>query len=150
MYERHGCIQTPCGAEIAVDIWVGRRTAGITLNGPLGIMACLEESKLDFNVKNRNPEDNTYRLSDGITSPVTRQFITVMRDNYVYSIDVEHFRLMAQPGTNDGDSMTIHISSRRAVSPTGTNIEEVCRQWGEFAWQQAQSIFGVHSDANID
>ena len=96
MYEKHGCIQTPYGTEVAVDVWVGRRTAGVTLNGPLGIQACLNESKLDFNVNNRNP-DGTYRLNDSVTSQATRRFISAMRDCYVYDIDVEHFRLTAQP-----------------------------------------------------
>lgn len=142
MYEKHGCIQTPYGTEVAVDVWVGRRTAGVTLNGPLGIQACLNESKLDFNVNNRNP-DGTYRLNDSVTSQATRRFISAMRDCYVYDIDVEHFRLAAQPAAGTDSSMTIHISSRRAVSPTGTNVEEVCRQWGELAWQQAHQIYGT-------
>lgn len=139
--ERHGSITTPDGRSITVDIWVGRRTASVTLSGQLGINGCINESQLNFNRQNRN-SDGDYDFRPVITDPDTIRFISRMRNHYVDdNIDVEHFRLNAQPNGRR-DILTIYVCSRRAVSPLGANVEDLCRQWGHYAWTEAYQIYG--------
>lgn len=144
MSKRNGTINTPDGNQIAISVQDNPHEAIINLYGKLGVMADFDESKISFKLSNRDPDGNydLENLVDKVNHPETVRFITAMRDYYVER-DTEQFRLRATVDwSNDQEcTLTIKVYSRRLVTDLGENVEKICREYAEYAWELAYAIY---------